>query len=353
MEKISTNYENLQEATKDNQSGEIIISNNEYFKRLESIFSKLSNILNKNKKTVKQFFINKIFSKDIGDNVSIESISLNIFIQELIKFKIEVDNIDTFCIYNKLKYSDDYESIDVNKLIEEMIKYGINDLSILESLKCEEDNLLLNKLNKFLLNNNLEIEEIFKLKTKKAVIVNQEEHQDVIEFNDFMKILKGFKIIIDQDKFTDNFLKFVCDKNKNYVLLNNLIEYYDKLFPKQISNLYKTTKNSFEELQTNDINLNNENESKNNIFYQISEEISENLSKELNSSHKENSKQNFPLQNIQSFAFEQKPTFGDIMNHNENYEKIDDENLNESYQIDELEMELKSEDEKKFNNKNY
>ena len=55
--------------------------------------------------------------------------------------------------------------------------------------------------------------------------------------------------------------------------------------------------------------------------------------------HKESIK-NFPFQNLQSFAFEHKPTFGNIHIYSDNVE------INESFNTNDLEMELNSDDEK-------
>jgi hypothetical protein len=82
-------------------------------------------LLNSNQK-VRDVFRDVITIQMIMDE-NFEAIPLKDFISILQQINITLDTIDIYCIFTKLKYSDEYEAIDLNKLIEEMFNYGIFD----------------------------------------------------------------------------------------------------------------------------------------------------------------------------------------------------------------------------------
>jgi hypothetical protein len=79
---------------------------------------------------VREFFKDFISTHTIPTGEKYDAITLKDFIQILQQIGINLDTIDIYCIFSKLKYSDDYETIDVSKLLEEMLNYGLFDDNI-------------------------------------------------------------------------------------------------------------------------------------------------------------------------------------------------------------------------------
>lgn len=122
--------ENKQKKTEVEQEGdeddeEIVITFEQFNERVDKILSKLAEYLLSNKKTVKEFFCNYISIHNVTAYDYYDAITLRDFVQILRTIGISLDTIDTYCIFTKLKHNDDYETIDVSKLLDEMLNYGI------------------------------------------------------------------------------------------------------------------------------------------------------------------------------------------------------------------------------------
>ncbi len=290
--------------------------------------------------TIRQLFKESIFLHEVAENISFEAIPLNNFLNNLSKYKIELDKKDAFCLLNKFKYLEDYESIDVVKLIDELNKYGYEE-NLQSNSELKEDDLnLFKKLNKFLQDNEVEIEDIFLSKIKKIEINKGEEPKQVVEMNEFLRILKGFKIMDANSNLSEYLLNQICDNSYQYVIQHNLVNLYKKY---SLSLVNKEEK--MDESKTEDIKMKNtytQQISKDQQLKNVFDELSENHEPSLGESSpvKDKSKIN-SYQNLQSFAFSHKPTFGNLHVY-ENQVAEPDESLN----INELEKELDSEVEK-------
>jgi hypothetical protein len=129
--KMEENQINLQKNNNENQQEneeeeeEVVITIEQFNERVDKILSKLAEYLLSNKKTVKEFFYNYISIHNVTTYDNYDAITLKDFIQILQNIGVTHDTIDIYCIFTKLKYNDDYETIDVSKLLDEMLNYGI------------------------------------------------------------------------------------------------------------------------------------------------------------------------------------------------------------------------------------
>lgn len=109
----------------EDEEEEVVITIEQFNERVDKILSKLAEFLISNKKTVKEFFCNYISIHNVTAYDCYDAITLKDFIMILQGLGVNLDTIDIYCIFTKLKYNDDYETIDVSKLLDEMLNYGI------------------------------------------------------------------------------------------------------------------------------------------------------------------------------------------------------------------------------------
>lgn len=122
-ENVKTIYE---EDIKNEDEEDVVITMKEFDQAVDRILQKFADFLTNNKKSVKDFFSNKIIQVSNSHNIITDGISLKEFVNELNQLKIEMNTLDVYCIFTKLKLSeDDDEIIDMHKLSEEMLNYGI------------------------------------------------------------------------------------------------------------------------------------------------------------------------------------------------------------------------------------
>jgi len=143
---------------KKSDSEEIVITNDEFYKRLDHILKKIASLLLSNNKGVKGFFKEIIFSHDLRNtslNQVYEAIPIKLLMKELENYKIDFDDKDLFCLYTKMKYHDEFDSIDLTKLAGEMTKYGVYDMDL------NTDQVVFENLIKFLNDNKLKLKDIF------------------------------------------------------------------------------------------------------------------------------------------------------------------------------------------------
>lgn len=149
-----------------NEDSEVVITTNQFNKIIESIFMKIAEYLLTNKQTARSHFKDIIYSHELNNEVY-EAIPLKYLMDELEKIDIKIDTIGIHCLYEKLKYSDEFESIDVGKLVEELENYGIFENTITQnnpipSARLENAEDLYQDLNSYLLEKKLQVAELFK-----------------------------------------------------------------------------------------------------------------------------------------------------------------------------------------------
>lgn len=104
------------------EDSEVVITTDQLNERVSKIISKLKKYMEENNKTIKGIFKNDIFEAELDDagaRSRVDVIELKTFIPVLQQIGIELDNIDMFCIYTKLKIVDDFEVIGVDNLMKE------------------------------------------------------------------------------------------------------------------------------------------------------------------------------------------------------------------------------------------
>jgi hypothetical protein len=122
--------------------------------KINYVFSTLARNLKDIKKSVNDYFKFLIKIREINGEGSYSVILLDDFIKSLEDlFGHSFDNQDIYCIFTKLKYLDKYKEIDVDKLIEILKDYGIDEIN------AEKNDFLLiiEAIKSYLYENNLKI----------------------------------------------------------------------------------------------------------------------------------------------------------------------------------------------------
>lgn len=106
-----------------NEEGEIVITSEQYKLRLNSIFKKLNEYMKKYNCDVRDLFKELIFRPNFEDqNIECneEAIFLSSFVDLLKTININLDTIDSYCIYMRLKIIENFEAISLNYLEHEL-----------------------------------------------------------------------------------------------------------------------------------------------------------------------------------------------------------------------------------------
>jgi len=104
---------------------EIEITKEQFSQRVDVILLKIADFLISKKSTVKQLLHSKIYYHEVKDKDFYEAVLLKDFLDILSISGIKLDLTDIYCIFTKLKFSDEYETIDLQKLIDEMQNFGV------------------------------------------------------------------------------------------------------------------------------------------------------------------------------------------------------------------------------------
>jgi hypothetical protein len=290
----STDKQSLQENNKkkseaekeaEEEDEEVVITFEQFNERVDRILSKLAEYLLSNKKTVKEFFCNFISIHKITAYDYYDAITLRDFVQILQTIGVSLDTIDTYCIFTKLKHNEDYETINVSKLLDEMLNYGIfednfkgfcnpilenqeenkeitetsdqnkrensgnnynenshfNKQSInnmeLISINKELQNEFLIGLNNYLKMKNMTFEEFMVPKINSIKMYNDGKMlRKLINYDEFMKYLKDTKVITDKNFDLDEKMKeLLCENDCGFIYVNiqkvsNCLEKMEKEF---------------------------------------------------------------------------------------------------------------------------
>lgn len=111
-------FEENEEGNSDEES-EIVITSEQFRLKLKIIFTKLNEYLKKNKLTIREFLKGYIFRPNFEDppiECNEDAIFLNSFVELLKTVNINMDTIDMYCVYTRLKIVDNSEAISVNYL---------------------------------------------------------------------------------------------------------------------------------------------------------------------------------------------------------------------------------------------
>jgi len=111
-------FEDNEEANSDEES-EIVITSEQFRLKLKTIFTKLNDYLKKNKLPIREFLKGYIFRPTFEDppiECNEDAIFLNSFVELLKTVNINMDTIDMYCVYTRLKIVDNSEAISVNYL---------------------------------------------------------------------------------------------------------------------------------------------------------------------------------------------------------------------------------------------
>ena len=206
---------------------EIQIKSEDFHRIFNGIIKKLADFLKSNRTNIRAFFKNIIYTHEVSETEYFEAIKLQFFIKDLKKIDIQVDTIAMYCLFEKLKFSEEIESIDVKKLTDEMKIHGIieNNIKIEDNSKNEE---FFYKIGKFLKEKNLKLSDF--LQSKLINIDIEYEKKECIRVLDLTKILNeiGINTQIDIIKNITNL--FLTD-DKEYVIFDKFkssLEYYFK-----------------------------------------------------------------------------------------------------------------------------
>jgi hypothetical protein len=234
---------------------EIQIKSEDFHRIFNGIMKKLAEFLLVNRTAVRSFFKNIIYTHELSDNESFEAIKLQFFLKELKKVDISVDTIAMYCIFEKLKFSEDIESIDVKKLVEEVKIYGLNDSSskVDENPKIEE---FFYKIGKYLKDKNKKLYDFLESKIVKIEI--DKDKKDCISVLDMTQLLIGNSIISDMDMIRTIFKLFATENNEHIVVekFKASLEFYFKKALKSKDNKYEKKEQSKKHINIDDIDAN-------------------------------------------------------------------------------------------------
>jgi hypothetical protein len=188
------NKDNVNEAALKHEDSEVVITTNQFNKIIEGIFMKIAEHLLTNKHTARRHFKDIIYSHELNNEVY-EAIPLQYLLDDLEKINIKIDTIGIHCLYEKLKYSDEFESIDVGKLVEELENYGIFENSLTNnnaSISNRRENVeeFFENLTSFLNEKGLQVSEFLQ-----NSIGISEEGEMLIKVKDFEEILAENNLI--------------------------------------------------------------------------------------------------------------------------------------------------------------
>ena len=202
-----------------NEDSEVVITTNQFNKIIEGIFMKIAEHLLTNKSTARGHFKDIIYSHELNNEVY-EAIPLQYLLDDLEKINIKIDTIGIHCLYEKLKYSDDFESIDVAKLVEELENYGIfennNSTSNHNNSNRENAEELYKNLSNFLKDKGTQIIDFLK-----SHIGVSEEGEMLIKIKDFEEILNENNILKGKHSIK-MMLKELKTEDNNYIIIDKL-----------------------------------------------------------------------------------------------------------------------------------
>jgi len=148
-------------------------------------------------------------------------------LKELKKIDIFVDTIAMYCLFEKLKFSDEIESIDVKKLMEEVKIYGVSESNnkFDENPKIEE---FFYRLGKFLKE---KAQKLFEFLNGKIVMMEVEgTKKECISVMELTQLLISNNIINDMEMIR-NIIKLFVTENNEFIVLEKFkssLEFYYK-----------------------------------------------------------------------------------------------------------------------------
>ena len=131
------------------EESEVAISTEEFKEKIKNIYKSFADCLNKQKTSIRELFQNDIYVHKIKEsNDEYEAINLQKVCELLSSLDILNDTVDIYCLFSDLKYSEDYETIDVVKFEKRIERYlvsishrsGQKDQSIFKSELGDDDN---------------------------------------------------------------------------------------------------------------------------------------------------------------------------------------------------------------------
>lgn len=229
---------NINEGFDPNESNnqELTINTNDFNQKIEMILGKLSDFLQNNKKTVKLYFKDIIYIHEVSKDENYEAIPLQNLLMALDEIGIKIDTIGMYCLFAKLKFNDEYESIDANLLAKEMEKFGIKETNGNNEIKEENEitiEYFFSNLGNFLIEKKMKIIDFLKGKSSSCTIENQ--IYDVVKLNVFIETMKENNIISNLN-VPKKILRLFCDETYEYVILKSLKSKLELFFKKSKKN---------------------------------------------------------------------------------------------------------------------
>jgi len=199
---------------------EIEITVEQFKQKVEFILVRLANFLVSQKMSINQLFNSHIYHHEISKTENYEAIPLKVFITILSSIKIKMDMTDIYCVYTKLKYSDDFETIDLKKLIAEMNILRSSQLNDDEDTLDDED-LICSRLVLIMKQKGIGFYDIFKpILTKIKVKYNEGKELKTIDLPDFLKFISEY-LLITKSQLSKKCLDLIkLDSTSNPVKVN-------------------------------------------------------------------------------------------------------------------------------------
>jgi len=131
------------------EESEIVITSEQFKLKLKKIFGQLNNYLKQNSTNVREFFNSQIFHPTFDDppmECNEDAIFLKPLIDMLKSINIDLDTVDIYCVYTRLKIVENSEAISINILEKELDSLDKCN-EIMDSLSSNVNNLPVNNSN--------------------------------------------------------------------------------------------------------------------------------------------------------------------------------------------------------------
>jgi len=228
------------------EEGEIEISISELNVRVEKVIKQLAEYMKTNKKSIKDLFGNSMFNHEIDEKNSYVGVTFEDFLSTLEALGILIDTIDQYCVFLRLNFNQEIETISVKKLMEELSVYGVLDTEIRNMKNTEstgsakiDQNILNNNSNPYKRQVSAKQANIFEDISKKLKQLEINFEKFLLPISEKLEIESKNGVLIKKI-LKEHFIKFLNDKDihiddynlesfddildNNYVLLNKVKE---------------------------------------------------------------------------------------------------------------------------------
>ena len=196
-----------------NEEDEIVISNEEYNKKVTVVLMKLADILKERNSTVYKFFGEHLKIDESIDNGKVDYIMLTDFINILASIGIEMDEVETYCVYNKLKFVENYDAVNIGTLSVLLESFGVfeyttsisQNMGEIDVIKKIPDDRVLFKLLNYFDEQNKDVDGFFESGGRQI---------DLVPLDEFVKMLRELKLT-KSEALSNRIVNLIVEREEN------------------------------------------------------------------------------------------------------------------------------------------